>query len=545
MGKASQISEIRELVVHQNYICKKTNKCDNIVLNLSKKNTMQAFDVIMIGGGSTGLGVALEAASRGYKTLVLEACDYGKGTSSKSTKLVHGGIRYLANFDFALVKEGLEERYYFLNNAPHLAHAQSYLIPFHNLYEKLEYHIGIRLYDFLAGRLKIGSSRFLSKRETLREAPDLNPNHIAGGGIYFDGQFDDTRMLVTLLRTFESFGGVAHNYHCVTDFVRDERGQVVGVKVHDRLQDQMLEFKGKVVINATGIFTDSLMNLAEPGVAHHAVEPAQGTHLVFDRDIFDCSHALVIPKTVDGRILFVLPWHDKVLVGTTDVEMDHPSLDPIAGESEIDLILNTLNEYTRRKITRADIKSIYVGQRPLVKPARSKNSKKVSRKHEIFCNKGLISIVGGKWTIYRRMGEDTINYAIAQGFLPSSTSKTKTLQLFGHTTKPEAYPLSVYGTDFAEIAKIQTELNNFAKIHPALPYLQAEVVYQIRYEQAKTIEDVLARRTRALFLDAKAATEAAPLVANLMAKHLNKDKAWVEQQLEEFYQIANGYLPHT
>ena len=504
---------------------------------------MHEFDVIVIGGGATGLGVAVEAASRGYKTLLLEAYDYGKGTSSKSTKLVHGGIRYLANFDFALVKEGLEERYYFLHNAPHLAHAQSYLIPFHNLYEKLEYHIGIRLYDFLAGKLKIGPSSFLSKAQTLKEAPDLNSAQIAGGGIYYDGQFDDTRMLIALLRTFESLGGAAHNYHCVTDFIHDPQGQIIGVHVHDRLKDQNLEFRAKVVINATGTFTDTLLNKADPGVTHHAVEPAQGTHLVFDRAVFDCKHALVIPKTVDGRILFALPWHGKILVGTTDVEMNHPSLDPLAQEAEIDLILNTLNEYTKQKVTRKDIKALFVGQRPLVKPAHAKNSKKISRKHEIFFNNGLISIVGGKWTIYRSMGEDTINYAIDKGYLAQSISKSKDYPLFGATKTPEIYPLSVYGSDAPAIRALQEEMQNFDKIHPALPSFQAEVIYQVRYEQAKTVEDILARRTRALFLDARAAIEAAPEAAQLMAQEMKQDRAWIKSQLEAFYTIAEGYLP--
>lgn len=505
---------------------------------------MQNFDVIVIGGGATGLGVGVESASRGYKTLLLEAYDYGKGTSSKSTKLVHGGIRYLANFDFALVKEGLEERYYFLQNAPHLAHAQSYLIPFHNFYEKLKYYICIRLYDFLAGKLKIGKSSFLSKAETLKESPDLKSDQIAGGGIYYDGQFDDTRMLMALLRTFESLGGIAYNYHCVTDFIHNPQGEIAGVHAHDRIKDTLLEYTAKVVINATGTFTDTLLNKADPTHSHHAIEPAQGTHLVFDRNVFDCEHALVIPKTVDGRILFVLPWHDKVLVGTTDVEMEHPSIDPIVQEAEIDLILNTLNEYTKARITRQHIKALFVGQRPLVKPAHSKNSEKVSRKHEIFFTNNLISIVGGKWTIYRRMGQDTLDFAIQKGLLPHSHSKSKDFPLFGATKKPEAYPLSVYGTDAVQIKAIQQELKNFEKIHPALPYFQAEVIYHIRHEQAKTLEDVLARRTRALFLDTRAAIECAPLVVKLMATALKQNDSWIKQQIEDFHKVAVGYLPN-
>jgi glycerol-3-phosphate dehydrogenase len=474
---------------------------------------MQQYDVIVIGGGATGLGCGVESASRGYRTLLLEAHDYGSGTSSKSTKLVHGGIRYLANFDFALVQEGLEERYYFLKNAPHLAHAQTYLIPFHDLFEKLQYHIGIRLYDFLAKKLKLGKSRFLSQKETLQEAPDMNPHHIRGGGIYYDGQFDDTRMLMTLLRTFEHLGGEARNYHPVTEFIQQE-GKIVGVKVGEE------HFYAKVVINATGTLTDRLLNLAEPEVHHETVTAAQGTHLVFDREVFDCQHALVIPKTVDGRILFVLPWHGKVVVGTTDVKVSSPTFEPQAQAQEIDLILNTFNQYLCKKISRQDIRAIFVGQRPLVKPAQAKNTKKISRKHEIFMTQnGLISIVGGKWTIYRRMGQDTLDFAVRQGLLPASESKTKNLLLFGATQAPEAYPLSVYGSEAGVIKAIQLETQNWERLHPRLPYFQAEVIYHIRYEQAKTVDDILARRTRALFLDEQAAAEARPIVAALLKQY--------------------------
>jgi glycerol-3-phosphate dehydrogenase len=471
------------------------------------------YDVIIIGGGSTGLGCAVESISRGYSTLLLEAHDYGSGTSSKSTKLVHGGIRYLANFDFALVQEGLEERYYFLKNAPHLAQAQTYLIPFHNLFEKIQYHIGIRLYDFLAKKLKLGQSRFLSKAETLHEAPDMNPHHIRGGGIYYDGQFDDTRMLIALLKTFESLGGVAHNYHPVSEFI-EEDGKIIGVKVGEQV------FYAKVIINATGTFTDTILNLAEPNVRHETVTAAQGTHLVFDREVFACKHALVIPKTVDGRILFVLPWHGKIVVGTTDVKVATPSLEPIAQEQEIDLILNTLNQYLVKKVTRQDIRSIFVGQRPLVKPAHAKNTKKISRKHEVFkTQNGLISVVGGKWTIYRRMGQDALDFAIQQGLLKGSISRTKDLLLFGAIQNPEPYPLSVYGTEAEVIKAIQVETQNWDLLHSRLPYLQAEVIYQIRHEQAKTADDILARRTRAVFLDAQAAAEAVPIVEALLTQY--------------------------
>ncbi len=496
------------------------------------------FDIIIIGGGATGLGTAVEAASRGYKTLLLEAFDYGKGTSSKSTKLVHGGIRYLANLDFALVQEGLEERFYFLKNAPHLAKKQTYLIPFQNWFEKIKYWLGIRVYDYLAGKKKVGKSRFLSKNETLQEAPDLNADKILGGAIYNDGQFDDCRMLIALLRTFESLGGISYNYHEVIDFITNSN-RINGVVVKDKINNQTHEFYAKVVVNATGTFSDSLMNLAEKTDKYATVSAAQGTHLVFDREIFDSKHAILVPETSDGRVLFILPWNDKVVVGTTDVKVPSPSLEPIAQESEIDFILETLNAYANKPVTRNEIRSVFCGQRPLVTSANAKNTAKISRKHEIFqTSNGLVTMVGGKWTIYRRMGQDTIDYIEKAFNLPPSKSPTHDLKLFGYTTNPETYPLKVYGSDANKIRQIQQETGNFGLIHPNLPYLQAEVIYQVRHEQAKTVEDVLSRRTRALFLNSKAALEAAPLVASLIAQELNLTRDWQVDQLAKFTDTA-------
>ena len=504
---------------------------------------LQEYDVAIIGGGATGLGAAVEAASRGYKTILFEAFDYGKGTSSKSTKLVHGGIRYLANMDFNLVKEGLSERYYFLNNAQHLAHSQAYMVPLYSFADKLKYYFGIKLYDFLAGNKKVGRSKFLNCEFALKVAPDLNSTGLKGGAVYFDGQFDDTRMLVSLLRTFESFGGVAHNYTAVTELIKNDDFKVIGLKAKSKLDNTKFEIKAKVVINATGTLTDTILDIDEPAAKHKNVAAAQGTHLVFNKKIFDSPYALVIPKTIDGRILFVLPWRDHVLVGTTDIAIDKPEIDPKARETEIDFILETLSNYTINPVSRKDIKSVFAGQRPLVKPENKTNSAKISRKHEILLsNSGLVSIVGGKWTIYRLMGEDTINFAIKHGFLSNAKSITKSLKLFGHTDEKLTYPLIVYGSDHKIISDIQAELGNDARLHPRLPYYVAEVIYQVRYEQAKTLEDILARRTRALFLDAKAAIDSAPKVAEIMAKELGMDQKWIDMQLDEFALAANNFL---
>jgi glycerol-3-phosphate dehydrogenase len=509
---------------------------------LDKKMT-EIYDVAIIGGGSTGLGVAVEAASRGYKTILFESHDFGKGTSSKSTKLVHGGIRYLANFDFKLVKEGLVERYSFINNAPHIAKKQPYLIPFYSYAEKFKYLIGIYVYDFLAGKYKIGKSVFLNQKQTMALAPHLNQNKLIGGAVYYDGQFDDTRMLVTLMKTFESFGGEALNYHRVVGFIKNSEYKITGLRVFDEINVLEKQIMAKLVVNATGTFTNSILNMDEPGEEHNKVTAAQGTHLVFNADIFPSDHAILIPKTRDDRVLFILPWRNKIVVGTTDISVKEPQLDPRPLESEIDFILETMNQYSTRLITRADVKSMFAGQRPLVKPEHAINTSKISRNHEIIQSlSNLITIVGGKWTIYRKMAEDTIDFAIKKQLLPFTTSMTKSLKLFGYTTENLEYPLSAYGSEYTKIKEIQQELDDDSLLHPRLPYFTAEIIYQVRFEKAKTLEDVLARRTRSLFLDAKATIEICPKVAKLMAKELNLDSAWIHNQIEQFRTIAQQYV---
>lgn len=503
---------------------------------------MTNYDIIIIGGGATGLGCAVESASRGYKTLLLEGNDYGSGTSSKSTKLVHGGIRYLANFDIELVKEGLEERHYFLKNAAHLAQSQSYLIPFQNRFEQIKYWLGVNLYNFLAQDKKLGRSQFFNKKETLANAPDFSTAKIIGSAIYYDGQFDDTRMLIALLKTFEQLGGTALNYHRVNNFIFETDNKISGVITENTLTRESIKFSAPIIINATGTLCDRIMDIAEPKISHHNVAAAQGTHLVFDRQVFDSSHAILIPATSDGRVLFILPWLGKVVVGTTDIAVKEPSLEPHAFNSEIDFILETFNQYCHKPVTRDDIRAIFCGQRPLVKADDAQSTAKISRKHEILYNEhGLFTIVGGKWTIYRLMGEDTINYIEKKLALPITKSRTKDLQLYGYTTQPAPYPLKSYGNNYPEIEKIQQEIANFELIHPDLPYFQAEIIYHIRQEHAKTIEDILARRTRALYLNAQAAIESAELVAKLFAAEKNYSQEWQEQQITDFKQFAQKY----
>ena len=499
------------------------------------------YDIIIIGGGATGFGCAVEAVSRGYKTLLLEAHDFGKGTSSKSTKLIHGGLRYLENFDFALVKEGLEERYSFLHNAPHLANKQSYLIPTRSYFETIKYTIGVKLYEFLSGKYKIGKSYNLNKKQTLAVLPNIDDSKLMKSLVYYDGQFDDTRLLVSLMKTFESKGGTALNYSKVKEIFSSEGSKIDTVKVEDALSGEITEFTAKHIVNATGTFSDVTIGLAKSDESHKFVSVAQGTHIVFAREKFPTEHAILIPETEDGRVLFILPWHDHLIVGTTDVKKEAPSLEPKAEKAEIEFILETFNQYAKNKVSVGDIKSVYCGQRPLVSPKKAKNSAKISRKHEIVeSDNGLITVVGGKWTIFRRMGQDVLDY-IESGKIAQKTSKTSNELLVDATETKESYPLSVYGSMAGEVKAIQKELDNFDLLHKDLPYYQAEVIYQVRAEKVKTVEDVLARRTRAAFLDIKASIEAAPLVASLIASELGKGGAWQKEQVAQFNKFAENF----
>lgn len=498
-------------------------------------------DIIIIGGGATGVGCAIEAVSRGYKTLLLEAYDFGKGTSSKSTKLIHGGLRYLENFDFALVKEGLEERFSFINNAPHLAKKQTYLIPTSSYYETLKYTVGVKLYEFLSGKYKIGKSYNLNKKQTLSELPNIDDSRLFKSLVYYDGQFDDTRLLISLIKTFESKGGVALNYHKVDKIISSSGDKIDTISAINLLTGENVDFKAKHIVNATGTFSDTTISLSGDKESHKYVSVAQGTHIVFDKSIFPTEHAILIPQTVDGRVLFILPWHNSLIVGTTDIKKDAPDLEPLAEKSEIDFILETFNNYSKVKATVDDIKSVYCGQRPLVSPKKAKSSAKISRKHEIVeSDNGLITVVGGKWTIFRRMGQDVIDY-IETGKIAQKLSKTAFEKTIDATDKAENYPLNVYGADAHKIKEIQKEFDNYDLIHQNLPYLQAEVIYQSRYEKVKTVEDVLARRTRAVFLDIKASIESAPTVAKILAKEFGNSDEWVAEQIRAFDEFAKSF----
>lgn len=501
--------------------------------------------MIIIGGGATGLGVALDSTTRGYKTLLLEQSDFAKGTSSRSTKLVHGGVRYLAQGDIDLVKEALYERGLLLKNASHLVNNQSFIIPNYKWWDTLMYTVGLKLYDFLAGKLSLGKSQRISKKDTSRRLSTVKIDHLKGGVVYHDGQFDDARLAINIAQTAIEQGATVLNHFKVNQLQKNVTGKVEGVSALDTETGTTYNFKAKVVINATGVFTDEVLQMDNVD-AKNTIKPSQGIHLVLDRSFLPGKDAIMIPKTDDGRVLFLVPWHNRVVVGTTDTLLDSHSLEPKPLEKEIDFILDTANAYLNKKVARADVLSVFAGLRPLAAPKdSSEKTKEISRSHKIFVSdSGLVTITGGKWTTYRRMAQDTVNKVIALGRLPQRDCQTKELRIHGaNGSADDTNHLYVYGTDRKDIEELIINFPELGKrLHPRLEFLKAEVVWAVQNEMALTVEDVLARRVRILFLDAKAAQEVAPEVADILAEHLDKDAAWKQSQIEEFTQLADQYI---
>jgi glycerol-3-phosphate dehydrogenase len=507
--------------------------------------TEPAWDLIVIGGGATGLGVALDGISRGYKTLLLEQVDYAKGTSSRSTKLVHGGVRYLAQGDIGLVREALYERGLLLQNAPHLVKNQDFIIPNYEWWGGAFYTIGLTMYDLLAGKLSLGASRHLSKQETIQRLGNLKADGLKGGVLYHDGQFDDARLAINLAQTAIEQGGTLLNHFDVRGLLKDAAGKIAGVKAFDRETGQLYSLKAKAVVNATGIFVDEILQMDKPGTKK-LVRPSQGVHIVLDKSFLPGDDAIMIPKTDDGRVLFAVPWHGRVVLGTTDTPLNEYSAEPRALEEEIEFILRTAGRYLTRAPKRSDALSVFAGLRPLAAPQDgSEKTKEISRSHKILVSEaGLITITGGKWTTYRRMGQDTVDMAIKLGKLSAAKSRTAHLPIHGALPTPDhSNHLYVYGSDqpaLLDLIKKQPDLGR--KLDETLEFLQAEVVWAARYELARTVEDVLARRVRVLFLDAEAAIRMAPKVATLLAQELGFDRAWEQQQVVDFTALAKGYL---
>lgn len=502
------------------------------------------WDMIVIGGGATGLGTAVEAASRGYRTLLLEQGDFAQGTSSRSTKLIHGGVRYLQQGNLSLVLEALRERGLLIRNAPHLVHNLSFVVPLYDWWEGPFYGIGLKLYDLLAGRLGLGPSCLLSREETLRHIPTVEPHGLRGGVIYHDGQFDDARLAICLALTLADLGGVALNYLPVTGIIL-EGGLVTGVTARERETGRRYRIRGRAVINAAGPFCDGVRRMVDPE-AGLLIAPSQGVHLVLDGSFLPGESAIMVPHTDDGRVLFAVPWHGRTVVGTTDTPIPQAVIEPRPLPEEIDFLLSHAARYLSRHPERSDVLSMFAGVRPLVRGGTGGTTASLSRDHTLLVEKsGLVTVTGGKWTTYRKMGEETVTAAAQVAGLDDRPSRTGDLRLHGWQEGEETIePLRVYGSDASALEQIVTATPAWREpLHPALPYTLGEVVWGVRHEGARTVEDILSRRTRALVLDARASIAAAPGVAQLMAQELGRDRAWEESQVDAFTALARGYLP--
>ena len=503
----------------------------------------EPWDMIVIGGGATGIGIAMDAAVRGLSVLLLEQSDFGKGTSSRSTKLIHGGVRYLKQGNVSLVRDSLRERARLQQNAPHLVTDLAFLVPCQSLWERLMYRVGFVIYDFLAGKSSFGKAKGVSKPDCNALVSTIRSEKMHRGGVvYHDGQFDDSRLLVHMAQTSSAHGGCLLNYTQVTKLVRDGQ-RVSGVEFIDLESETKHTVNARCVINATGPFCDAIRQMDDPS-AQSIIRPSQGVHVVLPREFLPGDTALIVPKTSDGRVLFLIPWHDHVVVGTTDTAIDDVPLEPTAQSDEVKFLLKTTADYLIKAPTADDVLSMFIGIRPLVSAGNSKSTKSLSRDHTIELSKnGLITITGGKWTTVRKMAEDCVNRAIQEFGLSDNGKSTVDCAMHGAGPIQDAAPaLSIYGSEAPAIEALvaeNIELGN--PLHPALSIIGAQVVWAVRNELARTVEDVLARRTRALFLNVEAAIEMAPIVAKLMAKELGKDDQWQSSQVNNFNETAKHF----
>ncbi|MBF0389971.1 MAG: glycerol-3-phosphate dehydrogenase/oxidase [Desulfamplus sp.] len=532
---------------------------DHLLKQLTE-NLDKIWDIVVIGGGATGLGIAVDAVSRGYSTLLFEQSDFSKATSSRSTKLVHGGVRYLAQGDISLVFEALHERGLLRQNAPHLVKNQAFIIPSYDWWEGPFYNIGMKVYDMMAGKLGLGPSEKISREETMKAIPNLDENQLNGGVIYHDGQFDDSRLAINLAQTAVENGAIVLNYMKVTNLIKDVENIVSGVVVvnqegnNENAKLDEYRIKSKVVINATGVFVDDIMKMDNPS-AKKMVRPSQGIHLILDKSFLQGDSAIMIPKTSDGRVLFAVPWHGKVVVGTTDtpLNLDEASLEPRALEQEVEFVLTTAAQYLKKDPKREDVLSIFAGLRPLAANFSDKegeneeepSTKEISRSHRLMVSlSGLITITGGKWTTYRKMAEDTINKAWMVGGLPEKRCVTHNMPIHGYVKNTDFdSPAYFYGSDRAQIEDMIHQNQMLGKrLHSDYEYTKAHVVWGARHEMARTVEDFLARRVRMLLLDARVSMDMAPEVAQIMAQELGKDEKWINSQINDYTELAKGYI---
>jgi glycerol-3-phosphate dehydrogenase len=504
----------------------------------------EPWDMAVIGGGATGVGIAVDAASRGYSVCLVEQSDFGKGTSSRSTKLVHGGVRYLQQGNVSLVMEALKERGILRQNAPHLVHDLAFVVPNYLWWEAPFYGIGMKVYDLLAFRYGFGKSRRLRKEEVLAHIPMLEQEGLRGGVLYYDGQFDDARLLINLAQTAEEQGAVLVNYAPVLGLTHDAEGFVDGIILRDLESGRQHTAQARCVINATGAFCDAVRRIDDPA-ARPMIAPSQGVHIMLEGSFLSGDSAIMVPRTSDGRVLFAIPWHAHTLIGTTDTPIENVSLEPVALDEEIEFILETASRYLARRPTRDDILSVFAGIRPLVKASEVASTAALSREHTIHVAKsGLLTIAGGKWTTYRKMAEDCVDHAATLARLDERPCVTRTLHIHGYHPHPEQLgDLRYYGSDAAALGELIAGAPELGRpLDPALPVHAAQVVWAVRHEMARTVDDVLSRRTRALFLNARAALAMAPAVAQLMAAELGRAEAWQRDQVAQFTAMAQNYL---
>ena len=495
-------------------------------------------DIVIVGGGATGLGCAIDAATRGYETVLLEGGDFAQGTSSRSTKLIHGGIRYLRQGNFALVLEALKERGLLRRNAPHLVHNRPFVVPNYDWRGAPFYGFGLKLYDVMAGQMGFGKSQLLSRDQTIARIPTIEPEGLRGGAIYHDGQFDDARLAIGLARTAADQGAAVANYMPVVDLMKDQ-DVVVGVVARDLEAQREYQVKAKVVINATGAFSDAVRRLDEPN-AVPMICPSQGSHLVLDQTFLPGNSAIMIPRTSDGRVVFMIPWHARVLVGTTDTPVERVVENPKPRSEEVEYLLSHAAQYLTKDPAPSDVLSAFAGIRPLVAPGNGQSTASISREHTIYIShSGLLSIAGGKWTTYRKMAEDAVDQAAELAGLQMVVCSTHALAIHGHDPGADAsHALAGYGTD----ATLVSALGRSQRLHDALDATESQVLWAVRHEMARTIEDVLARRTRCLLLNARASIAAAPRAAELVAAELGRDERWQDQQVAAYTQIAQDHV---
>ena len=513
----------------------------NRIKSLKKISKKKIWDLVIIGGGSSGLGIAVDSASRGYKTLLIEKYDFSKGTSSRSTKLVHGGVRYLQNGDISLVIEALRERGIMRKNAPHLVRDLSFVIPSYDWWNSPFYGIGLKIYDMMSGKLGLGPSTLLSRKEIIKLIPNVKKNGLKGGVIYHDGQFDDARMAISLAQTAENHGATLINYFGVEDLIKNNE-MIAGVVARDSIENKTYKIMAKGVINATGVFSDSITNL-DIKKRKKTIVPSQGVHIVLDKSFLAGNHAIMVPHTTDGRVLFAVPWNNYVIVGTTDTQIEKSNIEPIPLDEEIKFILKNAGSYMKSAPTFKDIKSVFAGLRPLAAPENNeKASKEISRHHKVTVStSGLISILGGKWTTYRKMAEDTVNTARSVAGLQERECITHNLTIHGYDYSSNwENPIHFYGTDIEKIENLCSEGNS--SISEKFFISKNQIIWSIRNEMAMTLEDVMARRTRCLFLDARESLKIAPKVLEIMAKEMKKKVDWIKNESANFEKVAKNYI---